>query len=191
MRRLLPVLVVAALAAGACSSDGEPDAGPGTSVDGRALPEQLVAFLDQVAPQGETAFRATYRVVRKVGGLETEVRVEQSPPRWTITAGDLRLTGPPAPEASDEAALSAFGVFANFYASGPASALTVDARRSTASAPVFSDRTIAGVTLECAAVPQAGVVTQTACLTPEGVFGFVDNASVRVELTAYEVTTAR
>jgi hypothetical protein len=191
MRRLLLVLVAAALAAGACSSEGEPDAGPETSVDGRPVPEQLATFLAEVELQGEVAFRATYRVTRKAGGLETEVRVEQSPPRWTITAGEVRLTGPPAPEASDEAALSAFGVFANFYSTGPANALTVDARRSTADAPVFSDRTVAGVTLECAAVPQSGVVTQTACLTPEGVFGYVDNASVQVELTAYEVTAAR
>jgi hypothetical protein len=68
------------------------------------------------------------------------------------------------------------------------SALTVDARRSTASAPVFSDMTVAGVELACAAVPQGGVVSQTACLTPEGVFGYVDNTAVRIELLSYQVT---
>jgi hypothetical protein len=192
MRRLLTVLLAAALAAGACSSDGDdPDAGPATSVSGAPLPEQLADFLEQAEPQGEVAFVATYRVTRKIGGVETVVEVEQEPPSWTIVAGDLTVTGPPEPDASDEAKLSALGIFANFYASGPVSALTVDARRSTADAPVFSERTVAGVTLSCAAVPQAGVVTQTACLTPEGVFGYVDNSSVHVELTSYEVTAVR
>jgi hypothetical protein len=198
MRRLLTVLIAAALAAGACSTDGGggnpddgPDAGTATSVSGAALPEQLVDFLDQVKPQGEVAFVATYRVTRKAGGIETDVQVEQVPPSWAILAGDVTVTGPPEPDSSDEAKLSAFGIFANFYATGPVSALTVDARRSTADAPVFSERTVAGITLSCAAVPQSGVVTQTACLTPEGVFGYVDNSSVRVELTSYQVTAAR
>jgi hypothetical protein len=199
MRRLLTVLIAAALAAGACSSDGGdsgggedgPDAGTATSVSGKALPEQLADFLDQAKPQGEVAFVATYRVTRKIGGLVTDVQVEQVPPGWAILTGDVTVTGPPEPDSSDEAKLSAFGIFANFYAAGPVSALTVDARRSTADAPVFSERTVAGVELACAAVPQAGVVTQTACLTAEGVFGYVDNSSVRVELTSYQVTAAR
>ena len=101
------------------------------------------------------------------------------------------MTGPPTPDSTDEAKLSALGIFSTFYAAGPVSALTVDARRSTAGAPVFSEMTVAGVELACAAVPQAGVVSQTACLTPEGVFGYVDNTAVRIELLRYEVTAGR
>jgi hypothetical protein len=196
MRRLLTVLLAAALAAGACSSDGgdggdPPEDGPATSVSGEPLPEPLADFLGRAKPQGEVGFVATYRVSRKVGGVETTVRVEQVPPNWAILAGDVTVTGPPDPGSADEAKLSALGIFSNFYAGGPVSALTVDARRASADAPVFSERTVAGVDLSCAAVPQGGVVTQTACLTPEGVFGYVDNSSVRVELTSYEVTATR
>ena len=189
MRRLLTVLLAAALAAGACSSDGaEPKGGSATSVSGAALPQPLADFLERAKPQGEVGFVATYRVTRKVGGGETEVQVEQVPPHWAILAGETTVTGPPAPGSADEAKLSALGIFSNFYAAGPVSALTVDARRSTASAPVFSDMTVAGVELACAAVPQGGVVSQTACLTPEGVFGYVDNTAVRIELLSYQVT---
>jgi hypothetical protein len=189
MRRLSLVLLATLVVAGACSSDGDGEAA--TSTTAKAAPAQLVDFLDQVAPQGEVAFTATYRVLQKVGGAETEVQVSSTPPTWTITVGDVTVTGPPKPSTADEARLAAVGVFSNFYAVGPAQALLTDSRRPGAGSPVFSEQTLAGVAMQCVAVPQSGVVTQTACLTGEGVFGYVDNASARIELTRYEVTAGR
>jgi hypothetical protein len=52
---------------------------------------------------------------------------------------------------------------------------------------VRSTRSAAGVPLECIAVPVGSSLPATACTTPEGVFGFVDNPSVRYELTSYRV----
>jgi hypothetical protein len=189
MRRLLTVLLATALAAGACSSEDGGDEPTATTAS--EAPAQLVEFLEGVAPQGELAFTATYRVLQKVGGTETEVRVMSTPPSWTITAGDATVSGPPKPSTSEEAKLSALGVFSNFYADGPKRALLADSRRAGAGAPVFSEQTLAGVDLQCVAVPQSGVVTQTACLTDEGVFAYVDSVSVRIELTSYEVTAGR
>jgi len=37
------------------------------------------------------------------------------------------------------------------------------------------------------AVPVGSSLPATSCITPEGVFGFVDNPSVRYELTSYRV----
>jgi hypothetical protein len=184
MRRCGSFVLLVALAAGACSSGGR---NASTTTTQAPLPPQLTAFLADVKPQGTVAFRATYHVLRKLGGVETDVRVQSTPPRWTVTAGGVSVGGPPAPTSGDEARLSAIGIFSSFYAEGPARALVADARRATAGAPVFSDRVVAGVPVHCVAVPQAGVLTQTACLTPDGVFGFLENASVRYELTSYEV----
>ena len=188
MRRYASFVVLAALAAAACGSGGGHRAT--TTTTSAPLPPPLAAFLADVKPQGAVAFRATYHVLRKLGGVETDVRVESTPPTWTITFGDVSVGGPPAPPSGAEARLSAVGIFSSFYADGPARALATDARRPTAGAPVFSDRVVAGVPLHCVAVPQAGVLTQTACLTPEGVFGFLENASVRYELTSYEVRSS-
>jgi hypothetical protein len=189
MRRPLTILLVAALAAGACSSGG--DGGETTSTTAGEVPEQLATFLDEVADQGAVAFTATFTVLQKVGGAETAVRVSSTPPTWSITAGEVTVSGPPKPSAADEARLSGKGVFSNFYADGPAKALLADSRRAGAGSPVFSEQTLAGITVQCVAVPQSGVVTQTACLTDEGVFAYVDNVSVRIELTGYEVTAGR
>jgi hypothetical protein len=52
---------------------------------------------------------------------------------------------------------------------------------------VTSTRSAAGVALRCIAVPVAESLPATSCTTPEGVFGFVDNPSVRYELTGYRV----
>jgi hypothetical protein len=130
-------------------------------------------------------------VTRKLGGGETVVRVVQTASRWTITAGDQTVSGPPAPSSATEAKLFSLGIASSFYSSGPANALRADSTRSTAGAPVFSERTSAGIALDCASVPQAGVESQTACLTPEGVFGYVDNPAVLIELVSYSATATR
>lgn len=184
------LLLVMALVVAACSSSGGGSAAS-TTTTLAPLPAPLAAFLKGVKPQGDMSFSATFHVLRKLVGNETDIRVESAAGSWTIFAGALVITGPPKPSTADEARLSATGVFSSFYADGPASGLAADARRKTADAPVFSDRTVAGVALHCAAVPQAGVITQLACLTPEGVFGYVDNAAVHVELTSYTVRATR
>jgi hypothetical protein len=189
MRRLMLLVAALAVVTACSSSDGAKSASTTTST--LPLPGPLTEYLSRAKPPGEVAFSATFHVVRKLGGTETDVRVDSTPPTWRIAAGDIVVTGPPKPSTADEARLSATGVFSNFYSTGPAAAIAADARRKTAGAAVYSDRTVAGVDLACVAVPQAGVFTQTACLTPEGVFGYVDNAAVHIELTRYEVRATR
>ena len=181
MRRLLPLLLLLA----ACSGSGG-HAAPTTSTT-EHLPPQLTAFLSDVRTPGTLGFTATYHVLKKLGGQETDVVVTAAPPTWEVRAGDIVVRGP-APSTADEARLSTVGVFSSFFSSGPARALAADARRSTAGAPVFTDRIVAGIPVHCVAVPQGGVVAQTACLTRDGVFGYVDNAAVHYELTSYRLT---
>jgi hypothetical protein len=188
MRRLM-ILLAAVLLVAACSNSGGTRATV-TTTTLKPLPAPLDDFLKGVKPQGALTFRATFHVLRKLVGNQSDITVESSAGEWTIHTGNLVITGPPAPTTADEARLSTTGVFSSFYSAGPTAALAADARRKTADAPVFSDRTVAGVDLRCAAVPQAGVITQTACLTPDGVFGYIDNAAVHVELTSYQVLTA-
>jgi hypothetical protein len=83
--------------------------------------------------------------------------------------------------------LAAFGIFSTFWSTGPLEALRTAARREDAGAPVASTRRAAGVALECVAVPVGTALPATSCVTPEGVFGFVDNPAVRYELTSYRV----
>src|SRR5581483_7352840 len=99
------------------------------------------------------------------------VIVVATPPAWEIHVGDVVVRGP-EPSTADEAKLSAYGIFSSFFGPGPLQQLQVDARRPTAGAPVFSDRTVAGVAVQCAGVPLAGVVATTVCLTPQGVVGW-------------------
>jgi hypothetical protein len=200
MRRTPLALLVVALAA-ACSSgsDGGADGGtaPPTSVDGRrALPADVRAFLDDVAEPGTLAFRATYRVFRKLGGGERELEVVAEPPSWQVRDGDLLFVdGPDAATCRisqercvgevREELLSGTGVFSRFFSTAPARALATDARRTGSGAAVPSTRTVGGVELRCLAVPVGGSTPSTYCLTGEGVFGWVDTPAVRYELIAY------
>jgi hypothetical protein len=118
------------------------------------------------------------------------------PPSWRIQVDDLVVVDGPKPATCRVSAarcvgdvreqlLTDVGVFSRFFATGPKEALVTAAGRADAGAPVFSSRTVAGVPLECAAVPVGGVVPTVSCLTAEGVFGFVDSPAVRFELTSY------
>jgi len=183
MRRLLTVLVASVLL-GACSSSGGGSSGVTTSTTAADVPPALADFLRSAKPAGTVAFTATYHVIKKLGGTESDVTVTARPPTFEVRAGDVVVKGPNASTA-DEARLSAVGVFSNFFSDGPARELETAARRAMANAPTFTDRVAAGITMRCAGVPSAGVIADTACLTPDGVFGFVDNVSVRYELTSY------
>src|SRR5439155_10288048 len=129
MRRLLPLLLLAA----ACSSSGGHAAGTTSTTE--RLPPQLTAFLSDVRTPGTLGFTATYHVLKKLGGQESDVVVTATPPTWEVRAGAIVVHGPPDPSTADEARLSTVGVFSNFFSTGPARALAADARRSTAGAP--------------------------------------------------------
>lgn len=176
MRRFVAVLAVALTA---CSSSS-----PGTSPSATTLRQPaLDEFVRAIAPAGSVAFRARYRVTRKLGPVETDVDVTATPPSWEIGAGDVVVRGPNA-TTEDEARLSATGVFSTFFADGPRNALVADAARTTAGPALFSTRVVAGLQLRCAGIPQRGVVATTVCITAQGVVGFFDNAAVHYELTA-------
>ena len=196
-RRITAAILLAAGLSTACAGggDGDDDATRATTVDpDAALPEPLADFLDRVAEPGSVAFTATYSVLQRLGGATTEVTVESRPPAWTITAGDVRVTAGPRPETCvagrcepelREQALSSVGVFSRFFATGQADVLATAARRRGAEAPVFDERTLAGVPVDCVAVPVSGSVAAVGCLTPEGVFAYADGPATRFELVSY------
>jgi hypothetical protein len=202
LRKNAALLVALALGAAACSGGDRPSSGAATTstVAGdpnREVPAELLPFLERAAAGADQAFTAEYAVLRKLGGTESTVLVEQAPPALRITVDDLVVVDGPTPatcrpstETCDgrvrEEQLSPFGVFTRFATTGPVEAVRNLAQRADASPPRFSERTAAGVPLECVAVPVQDAVTAEWCLTPEGVFGFVDNPSVRYELTRYE-----
>lgn len=200
MRRTLALLLVCLAAVAGCSSDdggGPAPVAPPTSV-GRdvEVPAPLAQFLDGVAAPGGVAFRATYRVLRKLGGTESTIEVVADPPAWQVRLGDLVFVDGPKPATCrtskqrctgrvEERLLAESGVFSRFFSTSPAQALAADVQRASAGEPQFSEKTVAGVVLRCAAVPIGRVMPSTYCLTPEGVFGFVETPAVRYELTAY------
>ena len=183
----------------ACSGD-DPSTGPVESTTSTA-PDVAIApvtadFLRRAAGAGDLAFTAEYAVLYKLGGAETTVTVRSAPPANSVTARDVLVIDGPSPATCDlatqtcvgsveEQRLTAFGISSRFWSAGPIDAITGATRRSGGAAPVHSTRTAAGVTLDCLAVPVEQAVTATQCITPEGVFGFVENPSVRYELTSY------
>jgi hypothetical protein len=196
MRRVLPLLLAVAVLVG-CSSDGAervPTSRSTTTTELTAgLPPDLAAFVAKAKPG---AFTATYHVLQKLGGEQTDLRVTSDGTSTRITHGDLVFVVGPKPATCSTQArtcvgevrdqlLAPTGVFTNFTADGPSRQLATDARRVQAGDPQFSDEAVAGVTLQCAAVPLRGVVASTYCLTPEGVWGWVDTPSTHYELTEY------
>jgi hypothetical protein len=181
----------------ACSSGGDDESTSPTSIrSDSTLPAAVRRFDAEAKGPGTVAFRATYHVVRALGG-ETDVDVVATPPSWTITAGDLVVTG--GPKASTcrarqcvsgvrEQDLEPIGVFSHFFADAPARALEADARRVGVGRITFSDRTVAGVKVRCAEVPIQGVTASTYCMTDDGVFALVDNTAVHYEITSYSVS---
>jgi hypothetical protein len=186
-------LALALVAPTACS--GGSGAGAGGAPPA-AVPAALQRFLDRVAKAGSVPFTAKYQVLQKLGGAVTEVTVEAAPPSWRITTGDVVIIGGPT-EATchvstttckrgiDESALGAAGVFSGLFAGAPIQQLRTAALRPGADAPTFSSQPTAGATLDCVVISTAPV---TACLTPDGVFGLVDDSARRYGLTSYAAT---
>ena len=177
--RAAALFVLLALVAGCGRSS--PSSPPETVVDrSRELPVDVKAFLDRVADEHTLAFTATYDVLKRLGGEESTVEVEADPPDVTITAGEVVVVN-----GENEAALSAVGIFSGFMTTGPAKAIEAAARRADAEPARHSSRTAAGIRLDCIQIPVQDTAASTACLTPDGIFGFVDNPAVRYELTEY------
>ena len=201
-RRALTALVALALLVAACGgerptveeSEG-PQPGSVTPSTVADVPAAAASFLEK-ATGAEGTFAATYHVLRKLGPVETDVTVAQSPPWSKVQAGDVVvISGPDDYTCLVSAAkciaelreqqLSPFGVFSAFYSTGPIRAVETMARVDGATFDQ-SSRTMAGVELDCLAVLVGGAQSGEWCVTPDGVFGYVDTADVRVELREYE-----
>ena len=199
-RPVLAALVAGLVVAGCSGGDRPSTEGPSSTTTAPAedLPPEVQTFLDRAAAAHGASFTASYDVLRRLGGVTSTAEVVAGPGGARITIGDLVvLTGdhPATCRVSAEACLgevredqlAPYGIFSTFWSTGPADALRTVVRRDDDGAPVRSARSAAGVPLECIAVPVGSSLPATACTTPEGVFGFVDNPSVRYELTSYLV----
>ena len=200
LRPLLAALVAGALLA-ACSGGDRPsteDAGPTTTATPAPLPSAVESFVDRAAGSEDASFEASWDVLRKLEGVGSTASVVASPDGARLTVDDLvvvlgerpatcRTSARACVDEVREDQLAAFGIFSTFWSTGPLEALRVAADRDGAGEPVTSTRQAAGVTLECVAVPVGTALPATSCITPEGVFGFVDNPAVRYELASYRV----
>jgi hypothetical protein len=190
------VAVVAVVAAG-CSGGERPraleDRTPTTPSTVADLPAEAAAF---VAPRPDgVAFTATYEVLRKLGAVTTTVEVAQAPPVTRLTVGDVVVLDGPRPATCRLSAqrcvgevrqqvLAPFGLFSEFWSSGPREAVATLVRRADASWAA-SERTVAGQAVTCLEVAVAGSRAGEWCRTAEGVFAVVDNVTLRFELEAY------
>ena len=174
MRRGAVIVLGALSLLAGCGDDDDADRGV---VDrSREVPADVQAFLDRVVDPATIAFTADYDLLNKNGGGEHVIHVESEPPTLTVT-----IDGEPV-DLEDEPALSQFGIFSGFLAANPTAAIEATARREDAGDAEHTRRD----GLECIAIPVQGAVASTWCLTPDGIFGFVENPSVRYELTSYE-----
>lgn len=180
LRFVLGALVVLA-ALPACGGKGDDDSTDGAGVPDRSrpVPADVRAFLERVADPSELAFTATYHLLTKNGGSEHTLVATSTPSGLHLTIDGATV------DPTDEAALSSFGIFSGFLAKNPAAAIEAAARRADAGDAVHTKRTAGGIQLDCIAVPVQGAQSSEACLTPDGIFGYVDNTAVRYELTAY------
>jgi hypothetical protein len=200
-RPLLAALVAAVLVAG-CSGGDRPSTEAATTTTtappSKDLPPEVRAFLDRAAPGQRAVFRASYEVLRKLGGVSSTAEVVAEGGNARITVGDLLVFTGDHPATCRTSArscvgevredqLAPFGIFSRFWSTGPADALRTVVARDDAGKPVASTRTAAGVALDCLAVPVGASLPATSCTTDDGVFGFVDNPSVRYELTSYAI----
>ncbi|MEA3021078.1 MAG: hypothetical protein QOI47_2602 [Actinomycetota bacterium] len=178
MRRL-PAIVVVALLVGCGGGGGGTSSGASIVDRTGAVPKDVRAFLARIVDPGTVRFTATYALLNKNGGATHEVHVVSETENLRI---DIDGT---AVDAHDDVALSTYGIFSGFLAANPKAAIEAAARRADAGPARFPTRGAAGLTLDCVAIPVQGATTYTACISPAGVIGYVDSASVRYELTAF------
>lgn len=163
-------IVLVALLAACGGGDGGGGGSDGIVERDRPVPADVQAFLDRLADPGTLTLDATYDLLNKNGGGEHVVHVSSPPLAVTIDDEPVDL--------DDEPALAAFGIFSGFLAANPAAAIEATAQRADADDAVFSERG----DLDCIAIPIQGTATSTWCLTADGLFGYVDNPSVRYEI---------
>jgi hypothetical protein len=179
VRRATAFVALALL--GACGGGGGKgdDLGSGVVDRSRPVPDDVRSFVARVADPTKVAFRATYHLLTKSGGGEHDIGVTSTPPTLAVTIDGHVV------DLADQAAMSAYGIFAGFLGRNPAAAIESSARRADADDAARTSRTVAGVSLECIAVPVQDVTTTELCITPEGIAGYVDTPAARYELTSY------
>jgi hypothetical protein len=179
VRRATAFATVLLLAA--CGGGGKGnDLGSGVPDRTRPVPADVRAFLDRVAEPTKVPFHATYHLLTKSGGGEHTIDVTSAPPKLSVLVDDKPV------DLHDQAALSAYGIFGGFLGANPAAAIEAAARRTDAEDAKHTKRTVAGVSLDCIAVPVQSASTSELCLTADGVAGYVDNPAAQYELTSYE-----
>jgi hypothetical protein len=179
VRRIACFVLVVVIAACGGGDDATDDAVVDRT---RPVPANVRAFLDRIADPTSIAFTADYALLNKNGGGQHTIHVESEPPTLTVAIDGARV------DLDDEPKLASFGIFSGFLAKNPAAAIEATARRADAGAARFSTQTAASDALRCVEIPVQRAVTSRWCLTDEGIFGFVDNPSVRYELTSYRVS---
>ena len=172
--RLAIVVLVALLAA--CGGGDDDVADDGIVERDRPVPADVQAFLDRVADPADLTLDLTYDLLNKNGGGEHVVHVESDPPRLIVT-----VDGEPV-DLEDEPALARYGIFSGFLAANPKAAIEATARRVDAGDAELTEQD----GLDCIAIPVQGAVASRWCLNADGIFGLVDNPSVRYRLTAYD-----
>ena len=175
-------LFVALFVLVSCGGGKHDDLGTGVPDRTRAVPSDVRTFLDRVADPKTIAFHATYDLLTKSGGSEHVIDVTSAASKL-----DVKIDGSGV-DLADQAALSAYGIFAGFLGSNPAAAVAAAAKRTDAGDAAHTKRTVAGVALDCIAVPVQDVATSELCLTADGIAGYVDNPAARYQLTSYTRT---
>jgi len=178
VRRATAFVALALLASCSGGNSGN-DLGSGVPDRTRTVPADVRDFLARVVEPAKVPFHATYHLLTKSGGTEHTVDVTSTPPNITVTIDGKSI------DLANQAALSAYGIFAGFLGANPKAAIDAAARRADAGDAAHSTRTVAGVKLDCIAVPVQGATTTELCITAQGIAGYVDNASAQYELTSY------
>jgi hypothetical protein len=199
-------LFVAPLMAG-CGTGPRPTLGEQVGVGGATGTATGIpaadAVLERLEGRHAGSFTAVYRVIRRVGPLETEAVVAQEDHEGTrtaraVTVGDVRAIVEPEPpqtcavDGSDcepgvnDARISDYAIPFSFSGESAARRLRVALTRRTAE-PTGAEQTIAGVAAECVSVP-LGEGAETYCATGAGPLARLDAADVSIELRSFTDT---
>jgi hypothetical protein len=202
LRRVAPVILAAAVAAG-CATGARPHLSappeavggvPGTSTSDRNA-DAVLALLEG---DGAPAFTATYSITRKLGPNQTAGTVVKDGSSLSVTVGDVRFLSGAKTETCSvssgrcqdgtlDARISDYSIASSFWAGGPARALRVAVSRR-AGPTVGSTQTIAGLPATCVDVP-VGAGVEHYCAVAAGAVARWDTAAVTVDLTALRPTS--
>lgn len=178
-RQTATIVLLALTVLTSCGRGKGNELGSGVPDRTRQVPGDVRSFVRRVADPTKVSFHATYHLLTKSGGTEHRIDVTSAPPELAVTIDDKAV------DLDDQAALAAYGIFGGFLGANPAAAVQAAASRSDADDAKHTKRTVAGVSLDCIAVPVQDVTTSELCITPDGIAGYVDNPAARYELTSY------